>query len=154
MSTPRPPTAIPPYRAHTWCARLLYPSIRQWILHSPQLRHEAVLGRSSSLRDDRYAKSRVGAQSSRALLLRVGHLVCHVASPFCPQDIPGRRAFSARPHPRACTSPFNVPPAVSRAVGIFAGSAPLARFAHSCFRGTPVVLLALHRHRVGRTRLS
>ena len=42
--------AIPPYRAHTWCARLLYPSIRQRILHSPQLRHEAVPGRSSSLR--------------------------------------------------------------------------------------------------------
>ena len=46
---PRPPTAIPPYRANTWCARLLYLSIHLWILHSPQLRHEAVPGRSSSL---------------------------------------------------------------------------------------------------------
>ena len=50
MSTSRQPTDIPPYRAHTWCARLLDPSIHVWILRSPQLRHEAVLGRSSSLR--------------------------------------------------------------------------------------------------------
>ena len=33
MSTSRQPTAIPPYRAHTWCTRLLYPSIHLWILH-------------------------------------------------------------------------------------------------------------------------